>query len=35
MALNIGLEVSFDNIGDWRGMREGVREVNSRKAYRV
>jgi hypothetical protein len=29
MALNVGLDASFDNIYDWRRKRETTGEVNS------
>jgi hypothetical protein len=31
MTLNVGLDVSLDNIWDWKGIRGKVGEVNSRK----
>jgi putative salt-induced outer membrane protein YdiY len=33
MALNAGLDVSFDNMQDWNRIREIAGEVNSKKAY--
>jgi hypothetical protein len=32
MALNIGLDVSFDNISDWNGIPQKAGEVNSTKS---
>jgi hypothetical protein len=33
MALDIGLEVSFDNIQDWKGIWDKAGEVKSMEAY--
>jgi hypothetical protein len=33
MALRVGPDVSFDNMQDWKGMREETGEFNSTKAY--
>jgi hypothetical protein len=33
MALNVGLDVSFDNMKDWRGIREKAGEPNNTKPY--
>jgi hypothetical protein len=33
MALKIGLDVSFDNMQDWKGIMEKTGEVNSTGAY--
>jgi hypothetical protein len=33
MALSIGLDVSFDNMKDWKGIGEKGGEVNRTKAY--
>jgi hypothetical protein len=33
MAVNIGLDASFDNIQDLKGIRKKAGEVNSTKAY--
>jgi hypothetical protein len=33
MAVNIGLDMSFDNMWDWKGIREKATEVNSTEAY--
>jgi hypothetical protein len=32
MTLNVGLDVSFDNMYDWKGIREKL-EIESTKAY--
>jgi hypothetical protein len=32
MELNVGLDVSFDNMWDWKGIREKTGEVNGTKA---
>jgi hypothetical protein len=31
MALNVGLDVSFDNMKDWKGILERAGDVNSTK----
>jgi hypothetical protein len=33
IALDVGLDVSFDNMPDCKGIREKAREVNSTEAY--
>jgi hypothetical protein len=33
MALNVGLEVSFDNMKDWKGIRQKYKEVYSTKSW--
>jgi hypothetical protein len=33
VALNVLLTVSFDNMYDWKGMREKAGKVNSTEAY--
>jgi hypothetical protein len=33
MALNVGLNVSFDNTQNWEGMREKAGKVNSTEVY--
>jgi hypothetical protein len=33
MALNAGLDVSFDNMYDWKKIREKAEKVNSTEAY--
>jgi hypothetical protein len=33
MKLNASLDVSFDNMPDWKGMREKAGEVNSTNAH--
>jgi hypothetical protein len=33
IALNVGLDVSFDNMQDWKGIREKAGEVNSTEVY--
>jgi hypothetical protein len=33
MASSVGLDVSFDNLQDWKGVQEKAGEVNSKKAY--
>jgi hypothetical protein len=33
VASNFGLDISFDNMQDWKGIGEKVGEVNSTKAY--
>jgi hypothetical protein len=33
MSLNIGLDASFDNMQNWKGIREKAEDVNSMKAY--
>jgi hypothetical protein len=33
MALNVGLNVCFGNMRDWKGIREKVGDVNSTNAY--
>jgi L-rhamnose isomerase len=33
MAVSVGLDIPFDNIQDWKGIREKAKEVNRTKAY--
>jgi hypothetical protein len=33
MALNVGLDVSFDNMEEWKGIRNKAVEVNSTETY--
>jgi hypothetical protein len=33
VELNFGLGVSFDNMWDWKGVREKAGEVNGTEAY--
>jgi hypothetical protein len=33
MALNVGFDVSFGNMQDWKGIREKAGEVNSAEGY--
>jgi hypothetical protein len=33
MELNVDLEASFDNVYDWKGIRQKAREVTSTKPY--
>jgi hypothetical protein len=33
MAINVGLDASFDNMWDWKGIWEETGEVNNMKAY--
>jgi hypothetical protein len=33
MVLKVGLDVSLDNMQDWKEIREKAAEVNSTKAY--
>jgi hypothetical protein len=33
MELNVGLEASFDNVSDWKGIQTKSRKVNSAEAY--
>jgi hypothetical protein len=33
MTLNTGLDASFDNVQDWKGIREKAGEVNSTKTH--
>jgi hypothetical protein len=33
MALNVGLDASFGNVQDWKGIVVKAEEVNSAKAY--
>jgi hypothetical protein len=32
-VINVGLDVSFDNMQHWKGIRERAEKVNSTKAY--
>jgi hypothetical protein len=35
MALNMGLDASYDNVSDWKVILDKAREVNSAKAYEL
>jgi hypothetical protein len=35
IALNFGLDVSVNNMYDWKGTREEAEKVNSTKAYKT
>jgi hypothetical protein len=33
MVLNVGFDTAFDNMQDWKEIREKAKEVSSTKAY--